>query len=143
MDDSKNSLENSRNEVASPVIKYYVTHYLKNNMDIQIPLKELREYVYRETGNDFSAGSYSGAMRDLIEENNGRIINHDRGMYMYVSNAKQYAINGVLEETISKLNSLAIDNVLLLSSQDFDTIRDIPYLSEQIEKLKYKIWFNV
>lgn len=138
MDDYRQRSVDSRTEVASPIIKELALRVLKDNIDVPISLKDLREYISDQTQTRFSSGSYSGAMRDLVEENNGRVVNNDRGKYMYVSNAKQYAINAVLDETIVKLESLAIDNILLLSERDFETIRDIPELVERIERLKYR-----
>lgn len=121
---------------AAPVIKEWALAILKRYKDTSVPLKLIKELIIEETGFKFSPGSYSGAMRDLVDESRGRIINTDRGYYMYVSNTKGYAINAILDETIKKLDNLAYDNILSLTEEDKKTIEEIPGIIEKIKTLK-------
>jgi len=127
---------NFNNEAAAPLIKEWAMKLLKENKDNPVPLKYIRDIIISEVGAEFSSGSYSGAMRDLVAENNGRIINHSRGNYMYVSDAKRHAINRILERTIDQLNEIAFDNVLVLTDEDWDAIKEIPHLISRIKELK-------
>lgn len=127
---------NLSGEAAAPFIKDWAMKILKEHKDQPVPLKFIKEEIMIKSGIEFSPGSYSGAMRDLIEENRGRIVNQSRGQYMYVSDAKRHAINSVLEDTISKLNDLAYDNILTLTHEDLDAIGKIPRLIDHIKALK-------
>lgn len=128
---------NSREEemVAAPIIKDTVYYVLKSNPNNPIPLKVLKEYVKESSGEEFSNGSFSGAMRDLIEETNGRILNISRGVYVYVEDLKKYQINYAIEKLIEDLDNIATDNILELTERDIASIREIPSLKQQLSQL--------
>lgn len=128
---------NSKEEemVAAPIIKDLVYYALKINPNNPIPLKILKEYVKESSGEEFSNGSFSGAMRDLVEETNGRILNISRGVYVYVEDLKKYQINYAIEKLIEELDEIATDNILELTEKDITSIRKIPSLKEQLNQL--------
>ncbi|MEE1130314.1 MAG: hypothetical protein UHX00_01660 [Caryophanon sp.] len=118
---------------ASPIIKKIVYAYLKNHSGQPISLKELKGLVENETKKEFSNGSFSGAMRDLIEESDGRIVNVERGYYVYLKDYKVYQILSAIDEFLEELDAIAIDNILELTDQDIQTIKLIPTIKNEIE----------
>lgn len=123
-------------EPASPIIKKYALEYMRRRADQAISLKEIKLYVFEKTGENFSGGSYSGAIRDLVDEMNGRIVNIDRGVYVYLGNIKAYEINRAIDDLIEKLNEIAYVNILTTSDQDLNVIRKIPNIQERVQRLK-------
>ncbi|MEX6332646.1 hypothetical protein [Staphylococcus haemolyticus] len=119
-------------------IKNLASRFLEDNVDIDVPLRVIREYIYGQTGSDFSHGMYSSAMRDLIEESNGRILNTDRGMYRYVSDVKKREINDILDRCIKELKDAGYVNYLMVDNKDLEYINKIPKIVDEIEKLKLK-----
>lgn len=128
----------SHNEqtVAAPIIKQVVYNILKENKGKEVPLRYLKTCVNEMTDQEFSNGSFSGAMRDLVEETNGRVMNVERGIYKYVVNVKRTQINNAIDRLINELANLTIDNVLELSQDDIQTIHYIPNLIEHLQQLK-------
>lgn len=127
------------NEVSgTKIIKNLAFDFLKDNVDKDVPLRVIREFVYGQTGNDFSHGMYSSAMRDLVDESNGRILNTDRGMYKYVSSVKKREINDILDRCIKELEDAGYVNYLMVDEKDLDYINYIPKIVDRIENLKLK-----
>lgn len=126
------------NEPASPIIKKLTEHFLRSRPDTAISLRDIKEYVYEKTGETFTPGSFSGAMRDLVEESNGRIANIDRGYYAYLGNVKVHEINTAIDNLIEELDQIAVVNFLKTSDQDLDTIRKIPDIQRHLHSLKIK-----
>lgn len=126
---------------AAPIIKDIVMNVLRTNPGKAYSLKELREIVYHETGREFSGGSYSGAMRDLLEESGGRIQNVERGIYVYPTNFKIMQLFIALRNFEDELEEIATDNILRLTEEDIQVIRKIPHLKNDIRKMykKYDI----
>jgi len=132
---------NSENFTAAPVIKDIVMSVLRDHPDQTFSLKELREIVYHATGVEFSNGSYSGAMRDLLEESGGRIQNIERGIYVYPTDFKTMQLIMALKSFEEDLEEIATDNILKLTEVDIEAIRKIPYLKDGIRRIykKYDI----
>lgn len=124
---------------AAPIIKDIVYKVLKNRADKPVALKELRNLVYEKTGRNYSSGSYSGAMRDLIEESNGRIINIERGYYVYLRDFKHVQLKMAMDDFMKSLDLIATDNILELTDEDIKTIRKIPKVKQQLERIKNMI----
>lgn len=126
---------------AAPIIKDIVMSVLRDHPGQAYSLKELREIVYHETGREFSSGSYSGAMRDLLEESGGRIQNVERGIYVYPTDFKIMQLFMALRTFEEELEEIATDNILRLTEEDIQVIRTIPYLKRDIRKMykKYNI----
>lgn len=137
MIDNTNSIMMS-GEPASPNIKKYALEYMRKRPDHPISLKEIKMYVFEKTGENFSGGSYSGAIRDLVDEMDGRIVNVDRGVYIYLGNIKAYEINRAIDDLVEKLNEIAYVNILTTSDQDLDVIRKIPHIQERVQRLKVR-----
>ena len=121
--------------VAAPVIKDLVYYVLKNNPGELISLKTLKKYVRDISGEEFSNGSFSGAMRDLIEENNGRILNVTRGFYVYLEDLKKQQINFAIKQLIIELDNIATDNILDLTEKDMRSIMEIPDLKRHLNAI--------
>lgn len=124
---------------AAPIIKEVVYNFLQRHADKPVALKDLRNVVYENTGKNFSSGSFSGAMRDLIEEKNGRIINIERGYYIYLKNFKHVQLSMAIDEFMRSLDLIATDNILELTDEDIKTIRKIPEVKNQLERIKRTI----
>lgn len=131
--------QKSNNEAASPVIKRIAFEILRANKGQKISLRIIRHLVEEETGEKFSSGSFSGAMRDLIEESRGRIVNVERGFYSYVSHAKSYEINAAIDALIDDLNEVAYVNLLEAEDEDIAAIRRIPDIQRKLQQLKIKL----
>ncbi|WP_214704566.1 MULTISPECIES: hypothetical protein [unclassified Exiguobacterium] len=125
-------------EPASPIIKKLTERYLQTRPDEPVSLREIKEYVFRKTGEHFSPGSFSGAIRDLVEESNGKIANIDRGFYMYVGDVKVREINEAIDKLIERLDEIAFVNILKASNQDIKAIREIPNIQQGLKSLKLK-----
>ena len=121
--------------VAAPIIKEIVYDILKANPNESMPLRFLKDVVQEKSGREFSNGSFSGAMRDLVEEFNGRIINASRGFYVYIEDLKKYQINHAINKLMDELNAIATDNILELTEKDINSIREIPRLKEGLRRL--------
>lgn len=126
-------------EPASPIIKKLALDYLKGKSDESVSLREIKRYVSFQTGREYSAGSYSGAIRDLVEEMGGKIVNTDRGYYMYVGSVKANEINSAIDGLIKDLNKVAYVNLLKTSKEDIEVIKGIPDIQNKLEELKFKI----
>jgi|GEM_PF-6199368 len=120
---------------AAPIIKKIVSDYLKEFADQPIALKTLRSIVKDTTEREYSNGSFSGAMRDLIEESDGRILNVERGYYVYLKNFKRLQILRAIEKFSMELDNIATDNILELTNEDIDIIRRIPRIKEELQNL--------
>lgn len=129
----------SANAAASPVIKKIAWDVLRANKDQRVSLRHIREMVEIKTGERFSSGSFSGAMRDLIEESGGKIVNVERGYYSFVGHAKTYEINSAIDKLILELEEAAYVNLLKAEDEDIEAIRAIPYIQQRLEELKLKL----
>lgn len=125
------------------IIKDMAYDFLEARTDRNVPLRMIRAYIQKQTGEPYSHGMYSSAMRDLIEESNGRIVNTERGFYKFISSIKKREINEILDSCIDSLNSAGIINYLKVDQQDIEYIKKIPQLIEEIEKLKLKWNCNI
>ena len=130
---------NNRFEPASPIIKKIALDYLKRKTDESVSLRDIKNHVAMRTGHNFSQGSYSGAIRDLVDEMGGRIVNTDRGYYMYVGNVKANEINSAIDGLIKELNQLAYVNILKTSREDIEIIKEIPRMQDKLRDMKLKI----
>lgn len=126
------------NEAASPIIKRIAYDVLRANKGQKISLRLIRHYVEQESGETFSSGSFSGAMRDLIEESKGRIVNVERGFYSYVVHAKSYEINAAIDRLIQDLTEVAYVNLLEAEDEDINAIKKIPDIQRKLYQLKIK-----
>lgn len=133
---STNADRSNSTDAASPVIKDIALDILKDNKDRRVPLQFIKNQVEKHTGVMFSAGSFSGAMRDLVEESKGRVVNIERGYYIYMGNAKTYEINAAIEKLITDLNEIAVVNVLTTGDADIEAIKKIPSIQRQLKQLK-------
>lgn len=131
-----NRSSNRDDSAAAPIIKEIALYILSRQEGTPVALREIREEVFERTDMEFTPGSFSGAMRDLIEESGGRVTNVERGYYLYDSNVKRKSINAAIDQLIRNLDEIATDNILKLSNQDLDTIREIPRLQETLRRLK-------
>lgn len=123
-------------EAASPKIKEVALAVLKSYKDRKVPLRFIKDEVEKATEEVYSNGSFSGAMRDLVEESDGRIVNIERGYYIYMGNAKTYEINTAIDKLINDLNDIAVVNLLKAEDEDIEAIRKIPYIQSQLKQLK-------
>lgn len=133
-----NVTSKSSNEAASPIIKRIAYDVLRANKGQKISLRLIRHYVEQESGETFSSGSFSGAMRDLIEESKGRIVNVERGFYSYVVHAKSYEINAAIDRLIQDLTEVAYVNLLEAEDEDINAIKKIPDIQRKLYQLKIK-----
>lgn len=125
-----------RHESSTQVIKNMAKQILKTNKGGEVYLKDIRRLISRELNQEFSPGMYSSAMRDLMEEEKGKIVNVDRGIYMYVESVKKTEINGALDNCIDSLKSAAYIDYLNVKEEELEYIKQIPILIEKIEKMK-------
>lgn len=123
---------------AGPIIKKVALDILKGNEGNDVPLRVIRHIVAEVTGKEFSGGSFSGAMRDLVEESRGRVVNSDRGIYRYERNIKKREINDAIDNLIKELDNIATDNILKISDEDLEVIRRIPSIQDSLYLLKIK-----
>lgn len=117
-------------------IKILALDYLKSKVDQEVSLREIRNYVLKTTRTQFSSGVFSSAMRDLMEESEGRVLNTDRGIYKYTSVIKKAEINKVLSDCVKSLRSVAYVNYLDVTDEDLEYIKMIPNIIEKIEDIK-------
>jgi len=129
-------VEGSNTEVASPIIKDIASKILKENKDEKVPLRLIKDIVEQITGEEYSSGAYSGAMRDLVEDSEGKIVNIERGHYIYLADAKSYEINRAIDSLIKDLNKIGIVNVLTADDEDIEAIRKIPKIQSKLEELR-------
>lgn len=129
---------NEKHESSTQIIKHMAKEILRSKKGEEVYLKDIRRLIQRELGREFSAGMYSSAMRDLMEEEDGRIINVDRGVYMFVKSKKKHEINGVLDDCIESLKGTAIVDLLTVEEEDIKYIKHIKDMIERIEELKFK-----
>lgn len=134
-----NITSKSSNEAASPIIKRIAYNLLRANKGQKISLRIIRHFVEEESGESFSSGSFSGAMRDLIEESKGRIVNVERGFYSYVVHAKSYEINAAIDRLIEDLTEVAYVNLLEAEDEDIDAIKKIPDIQRKLSQLKINL----
>lgn len=133
----RSNIRVNSSEAASPIIKEIALSILKNNKDEKVPLRFIKSSVEEVTGEEYTPGSFSGAMRDLVEESDGRIVNIERGYYIYMGNAKSYEINTAIDKLINDLNNIAVVNLLKAEDEDIEAIRKIPYIQERLKELKF------
>lgn len=131
--DHSDHLEES---AAAPIIKKIALDILRSLEGQDVPLRQIRDAVFELTQKRFTHGSFSGAMRDLIEENDGRVINTERGFYRYESNVKKREINNAIENLILSLDRIATANILKISNEDIEIIRKIPEIQARLSDLK-------
>lgn len=130
------NIESAEDVSAAPIIKQIALDVLRSSEGQDVPLRFIRHAVHDITNREFSPGSFSGAMRDLVGESNGRVINPERGIYRYEKSIKKIQINEAIDGLIHSLNEIAIDNILKISDEDLKMIRKIPGIQEGLEKLK-------
>lgn len=128
--------ELNKNEAASPIIKKIAMDFLQSNPEQKMPLRVIKDVVEQLAGESYSPGAFSGAMRDLIEESKGKIVNIERGYYIYMANAKTYEINKAIDDLINHLNEIAVVNVLTADDEDIQAIRKIPNIQSKLNELK-------
>lgn len=127
-----------RYESSTQKIKNMAKEILKKKKGEPVYLKDIRNSITLQLGREFSSGVYSSAMRDLIEEEKDRIVNVDRGVYMYVSSIKKYEINNVLDNCIKSLKGTAYVDLLNVEDEDIKYIGYINNMIDVIENLKFK-----
>ncbi|MDN5664351.1 MAG: hypothetical protein L0G74_11300 [Staphylococcus equorum] len=127
-----------KHESDTQIIKNMARKILMDKKGESIYLRDIRRLITRELHREFTAGVYSSAMRDLIDEENGKIINVDRGLYMYVSCVKKHEINQVLDDCIISLKGTAYVDLLSVEEEDVKYIHEIKRMVEVIENLKFK-----
>jgi len=121
---------------AAPIIKRIALQILTLEEGKEVPLRYIRNVVQEVTNRNFSPGSFSGAMRDLIDESDGKVTNPERGFYRYERSIKKTQINELIEGLINDLDNVAIDNILKISDEDLEIIRRIPDIKRELENLK-------
>ena len=126
-------------ESPSKIIREIAFLILEQNESIPVSLKSIRNLIYEITGRNFSPGTYSGAMRDLTDESNGRIVNVDRGYYLYETNIKRGQIIRTINKCKKELDNLAVDNILRLSNEDIQSIQLIPHIIQELDNIIKKI----
>ena len=105
-----------------------------------VTLRRIKRSLEQDHNMQPTSGALSGAMRDLVKERNGHVINEKRGEYRYVGDVRSHQINRVLSKAIEELDKLAYVNILTASEMDLDVIRSIPEIQAQIEQLKLDIY---
>lgn len=128
--------EKNNNESGTRIIKREALRILKENKGKEVYLKEIRKEINFITGREFSSGMYSGAMRDLTQKSNSKVVNVKRGVYTYVDNAKKARINKVLDECINDLEDIGYINILEANPEDMRYIEEIPEIIKTIKKCK-------
>lgn len=103
-------------------------------------LRKIKRSLEEDHSMQFTSGALSGAMRDLVKEKNGHVLNEKRGEYRYVGDVRSHQINRVLSKAIEELDQLAYVNILTASEMDLDVIRSIPEIQAQLEQLKLDIY---
>lgn len=126
-------------ESPSKIIRDLAYLILNQNESVPVSLKSIRSLIYEITGRHFSPGIYSGAMRDLTDESNGRIVNVDRGYYLYETNIKKGQIIRTINQCKKDLDNLAVDNILKLSKKDIQSIQMIPRIIQELDNIIKKI----
>lgn len=117
-------------------VKNLARHILEVNKGQEVYLKDIRAKIEEELNQSFSAGMYSSAMRDLLEEEDGLIANPDRGIYMYLDNMKKYQINSILDGAIEDLKTTAVVDMLSIGPEEIRYINKIPDMIKKIERMK-------
>ncbi|MER2175502.1 MAG: hypothetical protein ABS911_12555 [Carnobacterium sp.] len=126
-------------ESPSKIIRDLAWIILSQNESVPVSLKSIRNLISETTGRIFSPGIYSGAMRDLTDESNGRIVNVDRGYYLYETNIKRGQIIRTINQCKKDLDNLAVDNILRLSNEDIQSIQMIPHIIQELDNIIKKI----
>lgn len=123
-------------------IRHFAKNLLSDNQ--RHSRQEIIAFVERETGGaDFSAGNYSGTLRDLIKEEG--YISPDRGWYQFIGENEKKELElkkivpALYEEVIKRLKvEIGKKNPLDLSADDMQVIMDvketIAYLENEIDK---------
>lgn len=124
------------NDTGTQVIKREALRILKEKKGEEVYLKDIRKEIELNRDRRFSAGMYSGAMRDLTQKSNSRVVNVKRGVYMYVDNAKKARINKVLDNCISELEDIGYINILEANAEDMTYIEKIPEIINKIKSCK-------
>jgi len=124
-----------KDESKTHFVKRQIYKYLSMNSDSPVRLADIREYIINNYKVEFSPGVFSSAIRDLIDEE-GRIINIDRGVYMFVKSTKKLEINTILDDAIDGLREAAFVNYLEVDDLDVRYIKEIPNLIEKLQEMK-------
>lgn len=120
--------------------------------DTVYSITDIKQYLTRKSGKEYTSGQLSGSLRQLTES--GEIENVGRGLYeIGTGKAKQaesaerdrkekvkeefrVQIKQCLEETEQKMQKIVSEiNVLEISSEDFEFLREIKYLNEQMKEI--------
>jgi len=133
---------------AAPTIKKYAKEFLCSNPTMTT--SQLQDYIYKQTGETFTSGSYAGALRSLLDSPDYSTTS--RGVYTYnpvqalpkltISHTDSLTelVNRVLENTIENLRQVASVNLLEKDEQEikkyFEGVLKLKEIITQIEKLK-------
>lgn len=120
----------------SDLIKKVAYHLIKEAEGEAVTLRRIKRVLAEDHAMQPTSGALSGAMRDLVKDKNGHVLNEKRGEYRYVGDVRSHQINRVLSKAIEELDQLAYVNILTASEMDLDVIRSIPEIQAQLEQLK-------
>ncbi|WRM43396.1 hypothetical protein [Staphylococcus phage LY01] len=108
---------------------------LKDNKNKEIPLILIKYKIKEKYGLEFKHTIISSAMRDLLKENE-RVVNIDRGIYLYSTNLKKIKINKNIDICIDNIKEIFKDNYLELSNEEKELLRNNKNIIEKLYDLK-------
>ncbi|MFD1736939.1 hypothetical protein ACFSCX_10230 [Bacillus salitolerans] len=126
-------------------IRYYTKKLLSDYQEHSI--QEIKKYVQEQTGKEFTDGTYSGALRDLLAKETG-YSNISRGIYIrekdsiYIDN-EYVEIEPTLNEKVIIILQRTIDNlyteansinILNVKPKDLEVAEKINLLISEIQK---------
>jgi len=133
--------DSSQKKSDAEVIRHYVKELLSNGKRYRTSY--IKKYVRERTGENFSAGAYSGALRYLVIREPS-ITNPQKGYYQLVnSNSFVESAISVYKDNIQKINDVASTVSILSMNPEQEKVMDIlrdtnNHLSQslsQIEKI--------
>ena len=120
--------------VAAPIIRRHTLQLLEERAPENVSLRDIRAYVEEAAGEKFTLAMFSGALRDLVIEQEGRVTNPERGFYRYNANAKREQISQILNKARRELDKVAFGNYLMLSAEEKETLKLIPVFDLMLQQ---------
>lgn len=106
-------------------LRYFAKQLLEDGKEHSI--QEIKEFVtcHSKHSQDFTTGMYSGALRSLVQNSNGKYITVKRGIYQLAktgkerenSNLKEKIIN-ILEDSCKQLEDACTINIMNVDKRD-------------------------
>lgn len=119
-------------------IRYYTKELLSDNKEHTV--QEIKEYVSKQSIKEFTDGTYSGSLRDLVAKEDG-YENPRRGIYICKSNGDGLITSSynIIQESIEKLYlEISKLNILNVTKEDLNTVEKMKESIIVLEQIRDK-----